>query len=251
MPGRGSVFTRAGTHEMDASIMDGRTLQAGAVAGVKTIKNPIKAARAVMERTPHVMLIGEGADAFAREQGLQTADPTYFFDEYRYRQYQQTQPLKQPVLDHSDDKGQLPQSENTDEYGTVGAVALDRYGNLAAATSTGGMTNKLPGRIGDTPIIGAGTYANNHTCAVSCTGHGEYFIRTVAAHMVSDLMQYRHHSPEEAVHTVLDSIAALGAGGGIIALDKQGRLTMQFTTTAMLRGFVTQDGKTKVYIFKP
>jgi len=180
--GKGSVFTDEGKNEMDASIMDGKTLKAGAVAGVTTIKNPISAARKVMDKSPHVMMIGQGAEKFAKEKGLEIVDPSYFFDQKRWEQYQKAKGKK---------------------FGTVGVVALDKNGNLAAGTSTGGMMNKKYGRVGDSPIIGAGTYANNNTCAVSCTGHGEYFIRNVVAYDIAALMDYKGWSVEKAAKYVV------------------------------------------------
>jgi len=249
--GKGSVFTNAGTNEMDASIMDGRMLKAGAVCGVRTIKNPIRAARMVMEKSPHVMLCGEGADEFAGKHGLEIVDTSYFFDEYRYNQWEKIRDKEQNKLDHSDDendgKGEVPAGGK--KYGTVGAVALDKNGNLAAATSTGGMTNKRYGRVGDSPIIGSGTYADNASCAVSCTGHGEYFIRTVAAHSVCDLVKYKNYTVEKASREVLDKIKQLGGDGGMVALDNKGNFAMQFNTTAMIRGYAKEDGNISVEIF--
>lgn len=249
--GKGSVFTNAGTNEMDASIMDGQTLKAGAVCGTRTVKNPIRAARLVMEKSPHVMLCGKGADEFAGKNGLEIVDTSYFFDEYRYKQWQRVKDQEQNKLDHSDDenngKGEVPAGEK--KYGTVGAVALDKKGNLAAATSTGGMTNKRYGRVGDSPIIGSGTYADNASCAVSCTGHGEYFIRTVAAHSVCDLVKYKKYPVEKAAWEALDKIKELGGDGGMIVLDNKGNFTMPFNTPAMIRGYVKEDGQVAVEIF--
>lgn len=249
--GKGAVFTNAGTNEMDASIMDGRTLKAGAVCEVKTIRNPIRAARAVMENSPHVMLCGKGAEDFAKQQKLEIADTSYFFDEYRYQQWQKVKDKEENRLDHSEDEGDKGEIQFFEEkkYGTVGAVALDMNGNLAAATSTGGMTNKRYGRVGDSPIIGSGTYADNESCAVSCTGHGEYFIRTVAAHSVCDLVKYKNFSVNEAAQMVLGKIKELGGDGGMIVLDARGNFAMPFTTPAMIRGYVKEDGKIVVEIF--
>lgn len=226
--GKGSVFTENGENEMDAAVMDGKDLAAGAVAGVKTIKNPILAARKVMEESKHVMLAGEGAEKFAREHGLEMEDPSYFFTQKRYDALLKTR-----------------------EHGTVGAVALDKSGNLAAATSTGGMTNKMTGRIGDTPIIGAGTYANNKTCAISATGHGEFFIRYTVAHDISALIEYKGMGLEEAAHEVIfNKLLPVGGDGGVIAVDKNGNYTMTFNTSGMFRGYATSDGKQGLAIFK-
>lgn len=228
--GKGSVFTDEGKNEMDASIMDGKTLKAGAVAGVTTIKNPVSAARKVMDKSPHVMMIGKGAEKFAKEQGLEIVDPSYFFDQKRWEQYQKIKNKKS---------------------GTVGVVALDKNGDLAAGTSTGGMSNKKYGRVGDSPIIGAGTYANNNTCAVSCTGHGEYFIRNVVAYDIAALMDYKGWSIEKAANYVVnEKLKSQQAEGGVIALDKKGNFTMQFNTTVMFRGYIKSDGEMKVMIFK-
>jgi beta-aspartyl-peptidase (threonine type) len=248
--GKGAVFTHEGKNELDASIMNGKTLQAGAVAGVTTIKNPISAARAVMEKSQHVMLSGKGAEQFAKEQGLEIVDPSYFFTEDRWKGLQKA--LQQDSLNAKPQKSSLKQVENRDnKYGTVGAVALDRHGNLAAATSTGGMTDKRWGRIGDSPIIGAGTYADNNTCAISGTGWGEFFIRLVMAKSISDLMEYKQYSLEKAAdEMVMKKLPALGGDGGIIGVDKDGNITMPFCTAGMYRGFVRQDGKTIVKIYK-
>ncbi|HXH19193.1 MAG TPA: isoaspartyl peptidase/L-asparaginase [Chitinophagales bacterium] len=247
--GKGSVFTSKGTHEMDAAIMDGKTLHAGAVCGVQTIKNPIHAARAVMDKTPHVLLCGDGAEEFANEQGLELVEPGYFYDEYRYQQWKKAKDKEGQKPEHSDDGGKAPANTMEEKHGTVGALALDQYGNLAAATSTGGMTNKRYGRVGDTPLIGCGTYADNSSCAVSCTGHGEYFIRTVAAHAVCDLMKYKNLPVKEAAEKVLAQINDLGGEGGLIALDRKGNFAMPFNTVAMIRGYVKKDGNVVVEIF--
>jgi len=232
--GRGAVFTSEGTNELDAAIMDGKTLNAGAVAGVKRIKNPITLARLVMEESRHVMMAREGAESFGLHYGIETVSEEYFFTERRWRALQQAR--EREVAD--------------DSRGTVGAVALDKNGNLAAGTSTGGMNNKRFGRIGDVPVIGAGTYANNKTCAVSATGHGEYFIRTVAAHDISALMEYKGMSLEEAAeHVVTEKLPDLGGYGGIIAIDKNGNIIMPFTTTGMHRGYVFDDGEIVVKLY--
>jgi L-asparaginase / beta-aspartyl-peptidase len=238
--GKGAVFNSEGKNELDASIMDGKTLKAGAVAGVTTVKNPITAARAVMEKTVHVMLIGAGADKFAKEAGLEIVEPKYFFDQKRWDQY-----LK--AKDKSDIGNQDP---ILNKYGTVGCVALDIYGNLAAGTSTGGLSNKKYGRVGDSPIIGAGTYANNNTCAVSCTGTGEYFIRNVVAYDISALMEYKGYAVQQAADTVINKkLKSQGGDGGLIALDKNGNFTMTFNTSGMFRGYANSDGELKVFLF--
>ena len=224
--GRGSVFTRAGAQEMDACVMDGTERRAGAVAGVFGPRNPVLAARAVMERSRHVLLIGEGALAFCRENGLAFCEPGYFHSEARWRELQRA--LERPG-------GEPPQ------YGTVGAVARDGRGNLAAATSTGGMTGKEPGRVGDTPIIGAGTYAENAICAVSATGHGEFFIRHAAAFAIAARLRYAGQSLDLAARAVIDELAAAGGSGGVVAVDRDGALVLPFSTAGMYRGFV-RDG---------
>lgn len=239
--GKGAVFTAAGANEMDASIMDGRTLDAGAVAGVTTVRNPITAARAVMEQSPHVMLAREGAEAFAAAVGLDIVDPGYFRTERRWQSYLRAK-AKAEARQNSDD----PDAK----HGTVGCVALDQAGNLAAGTSTGGMTLKMWGRIGDSPIIGAGTYANNRTCGISATGHGEFFIRNVVAHDISALMEYAGLTLQEAADkVVLGKLVAQGAEGGIIGLDAAGQVVMVFNTAGMYRGFRQSDGSTGVAIF--
>lgn len=246
--GKGSVFNSDGKNEMDAAIMDGSNLKAGSVAGVHTIKNPVKAALAVMQKSEHVMLIGEGAEKFAKEKGLEIVDAAYFYDEYRYQQYLKAKEKNKIEMDHTDS---VKTKNKPDKHGTVGAVALDANGNLAAATSTGGMTNKKYGRVGDAPIIGAGTYANNNTCAVSCTGHGEYFIRAVVAHEISSLMEYKSLSVKDATETVImKKMVTMGGEGGAIALDKNGNASMPFNTEGMYRAYVTEDGKVFTAIYK-
>jgi L-asparaginase / beta-aspartyl-peptidase len=245
--GRGSVFTSAGTNEMDASIMDGKTLKAGAVGSVKQIKNPIGLARLIMEKSPHVMLDCAGAEAFAKANGIELVDQKYFFTQERWDALQK---VKAAEKHHASGDGKSFIITDQDRHGTVGAVALDQGGNLAAATSTGGTTNKMPGRIGDTPVIGAGTYANNQTCAVSCTGDGEYFIRVAAAHEVSALMQYRGLTLQEAAQTALDTVKQLGGTGGLIAIDKAGQIALPFNTNGMYRGYVDPKGKFVVEIYK-
>lgn len=251
--GKGAVFTHDGRNEMDASIMDGKTLMAGAVAGVTTIKNPISAARAVMEKSEHVMMVGPGAEAFAKQAGLTIVDPSYFRTKERWEGLQKAikQDSTKAVLDHGNKKSMKLGTINRDyKFGTVGAVALDKNGNLAAATSTGGMTNKKYGRVGDSPIIGAGTYANNETAGISCTGWGEFFIRNVVAHDISAMMEYKKIPVAEAAQAVLDKVGKMGGDGGLIALDKNGQVTMPFNTEGMYRGTVTVDGKIEVLIYK-
>ena len=245
--GRGSVFTSAGTNEMDASIMDGRTLKAGAVGCVQHIKNPIGLARLVMEKSPHVMLDCAGAEAFARANGIELVEQKYFYTKERWEALQK---IKAAEKTKASGDGISFLITDQDRHGTVGAVALDKDGNLAAATSTGGMTNKMPGRIGDTPVIGAGTYANNETCAVSCTGDGEYFIRAAAAHEVSALMQYGGMKLQEAAQRALDTVKKLGGSGGLIAIDKKGEITLPFNTNGMYRGYADHDGKFVVEIYR-
>ncbi|HEX7902883.1 MAG TPA: isoaspartyl peptidase/L-asparaginase [Chitinophagaceae bacterium] len=255
--GKGAVFTNEGKNELDAAIMNGKTLAAGSVAGVTTIRNPISAARAVMEKSPHVMMAGKGAEKFAQQQGLEIVDPSYFYTEDRWRSLQrarQQDSLKEKQVADSLLKkmSSLKQPENRDDkYGTVGAVALDRHGNLAAATSTGGMTNKKFGRIGDAPIIGAGTYANNKTVAISGTGWGEYFIRLVMAKSISDMMQYGKMKLKAAAdEMVMKQLPALGGDGGLIAVDKDGNIAMPFCTEGMYRGYIKSDGAKLIKIYK-
>ncbi|MBK7887023.1 MAG: isoaspartyl peptidase/L-asparaginase [Bacteroidetes bacterium] len=241
--GRGSVFTATGQHEMDASIMRGDTLDAGAVAGVKGIKNPVVLARAVMEQSEHVMLSGLGAETFAKETGITFESEKYFYTEQRFQQLQEAIRGGKVQLDHT-------LSENK-KFGTVGAVAKDQQGNLAAATSTGGMTNKKFNRIGDSPIIGAGTYANNKTCAVSCTGHGEYFIRAVVAYDISCLMEYKGLSLEEACRMVVqDKLVKIGGEGGLIAVDYSGNISLPFNSEGMYRGWLTEKDRPQTAIYK-
>src|SRR5512133_1910424 len=229
--GKGAVFTHDGKNELDAAIMDGSNLAAGSIAGVIDIKNPIAAARMVMTNSPHVMLAGAGASQFAKEQGLEIVPPSYFYTERRVSELQEI----------------LKKEKN----GTVGCCALDKNGNLAAGTSTGGMPNKRYNRIGDAPIIGAGTYANNNTCAVSATGHGEYFIRWTVAHDISALMEYKGLSLKEASELVVnDKLVKAGGSGGVICVDKYGNVSLPFNSTGMFRGFATADGKEGIFIYK-
>jgi len=229
--GKGAVFTHEGRNELDAAIMDGSNLAAGSVAGVTDIKNPITAARTVMEKSPHVMLAGAGASQFAKEQGLEIVSPSYFYTDRKFNELQEV--LKK------------------DKNGTVGCCALDKNGNLAAATSTGGMTDKRYNRIGDAPIIGAGTYANNNTCAVSATGHGEFFIRWTVAHDISALIEYKGMTLKEASELVVNKkLVMAGGSGGVICVDKYGNISMPFNSKGMFRGFATADGKQGVLIYK-
>jgi beta-aspartyl-peptidase (threonine type) len=251
--GKGAVFTNEGKNELDASVMDGKTLKAGAVAGVTNVKSPISLARKVMEASEHVMLTGRGAEHFAKEKGLEIVDPSYFYTETRFQQLQNAKKEEKVQLDHSGDKGSLDEQIFTEgnKYGTVGAVALDAYGNLAAGTSTGGMTNKRWNRVGDAPIIGAGTYANNQTCAVSATGHGEYFIRSVVSYDISALMEYKGLSVQQAAdEVVMKKLVQRGGEGGVIAVDAKGNVAMPFNSEGMYRGFVKADGKPTVLIYK-
>jgi beta-aspartyl-peptidase (threonine type) len=283
--GKGAVFTHEGRNEMDASIMEGEKLRAGAVAGVTVVRNPITAARAVMDKSEHVLLTGTGAEQFAREQGLDIVEPSYFFTQARYDQLQKAlstdkspSPSSQPspptkaaptptmptktkgkskpskpsstlVPTSSQNLADLIFTEGR-KYGTVGAVALDKQGNLAAATSTGGMTNKRYGRVGDAPIIGAGTYADNQSCAVSCTGWGEYFIRATVARDVAARMEYQKIPLSQAAQATIDKVGAMGGNGGLIALDRAGNITMPFNSEGMYRGFIKEDGRSQVLIYK-
>jgi L-asparaginase / beta-aspartyl-peptidase len=251
--GKGAVFTHDGRNELDAAIMDGKTLMAGSVAGVTTIKNPISAARAVMEKSEHVMMVGAGAEQFAKEVGLEIVDPKYFWTKERWDGLQKAikEDSTKAVLDHGNKKSELLGIKNHDyKFGTVGCVALDKAGNLAAGTSTGGMTNKKYGRVGDAPIIGAGTYCNNETAGISCTGWGEFYIRNVVAKTISDLMEYKGLSVAEASKIALDKVGEMGGDGGLIALDKKGNVAMPFNTEGMYRGAITADGKIEVSIYK-
>ena len=249
--GKGAVFTNSGTNELDASIMDGSNLNAGASAGTKIVRNPISLARVIMEKSPHVILAGEGAEQFAKEQNLEIVGPSYFYTDNRMKSLNR---IKERELDQINNIKKSAFYENQIEdykFGTVGCVALDKYGNLAAGTSTGGMTNKRWGRIGDAPIIGAGTYANNNTCAVSSTGWGEYFIRAMVAHDISALMEYKGLSLEEAAKLVIQKkVPELGGDGGIIAVDKTGNIVLEFNTAGMYRASMTNDNDLKIAIYK-
>lgn len=239
--GKGAVFNCEGKNELDAAIMDGRTRQAGAVAGVTIVKNPIVEAITVMRKSGHVMLVGQGADKFAIEQKLEIVDPKYFWTENRWNDFQKK--MKQKNLNSSS-------AGYSHKYGTVGAVALDTKGNLAAGTSTGGLTGKRQGRVGDSPVIGAGTFADNKTCAVSCTGEGEWFIRFNAASDVSARMRYAHESVKDAAEQVIHQVLGPGHGeGGLIAIDRNGRFAMPFNTAGMFRGYIGKDGKPHTFVY--
>ena len=244
--GRGAVFTNKGTHEMDASIMDGNTLEAGAVSGISLAKNPISLARAVKEKSGHVFLCGKEAEAFGKTVGIAFQDESYFYTAERYKQWQDVKDSDIYQLDHSD------KTETGErKFGTVGAVALDIYGNIAAATSTGGMTNKRFGRIGDSPIIGAGTYANNKTCAISCTGHGEFFIRAVVAYDISCLMEYKGYSLKQACdYVVKDKLVKFGGEGGLIAIDALGNIELPFNSEGMYRAWSVEGETSHVKIYE-
>lgn len=251
--GKGAVFTHEGTNELDASIMDGKTLMAGAVAAVKHIKNPITLARLVMEKSPHVMMIGEGAETFGKGYGIEFVPQDYFYTEKRWKQLQQAKEEEAGKKGSPDQKKKEPASPDTTDrkHGTVGCVALDYSGNLAAGTSTGGTTNKRFGRVGDSPIIGAGTYANNQTCAVSATGDGEYFIRLGVARDIAALMEYNHLSVKQAADKVImEKLTKLGGSGGVIVLDKDGNIVMSFNSEGMYRAYIDENGKAVVQIYK-
>ncbi len=247
--GRGSVFTKKGLQEMDAAIMDGSTLNAGAVCGVRNVRNPIELATEVMRSSNHVFLSGKGANDFAIKQGIKLEPDEYFFSQFRYDQWKDIRDSDNYSLDHTHQR--LEEMMKDKKFGTVGAVACDASGNLAAATSTGGMTNKKFGRIGDSPIIGCGTYANNNTCAISCTGHGEMFIRTVAAYDVSCLMEYKNLSLDEAMNIVVhDKLIKIGGEGGMIGVDAKGNAAMVFNSTGMYRAAKNNRGLNEVAIYK-
>ncbi len=238
--GKGSVFTNEGSHEMDAAIMSGKDLTAGAVAGVQGVRNPVQLARMIMEKSEHVLLSGKGAADFAKQLNLKFENDEYFFDQFRYDQLLEIRQTDKFQLDHTEKK-----------FGTVGAVALDRDGNVAAATSTGGMTNKRFNRIGDSPIIGAGTYANNMTCAISCTGHGEFFIRAVVAYDISCLIEYKGLSLAQACELVVnDKLKKFGGEGGLIALNSSGDYMLSFNSDGMYRAWKTSSGDNGVEIYR-
>ena len=247
--GKGAVFTNAETNELDASIMDGKTLNAGASAGTTIVKNPINLARKIMEHSPHVMLSGKGAEAFAREQDLEIVDSSYFYTENRFQSLQRIKE-REAAKQSGNETAFYDTTIKDSKFGTVGCVALDKNGNLAAGTSTGGMTNKRWGRIGDAPIIGAGTYANNNTCAVSSTGWGEFFIRAMVAHDISALMEYKGLSLKDAAREVIHKkVPELGGDGGIIAIDKYGNMVMEFNTAGMYRASMSDQGELYVGIY--
>lgn len=247
--GRGSVFTKKGVQEMDAAIMDGSDLSAGAVAGVRNVRNPIELATEVMRNSNHVFLSGKGANDFAIKQGVKLEPDEFFFSQFRYDQWKAIRDSDNYSLDHTNH--QLEELMRDKKFGTVGAVACDMNGNLAAATSTGGMTNKKYGRIGDSPMIGAGTYANNSTCAISCTGHGEMFIRSVAAYDVSCLMEYKGMSLHEAMEVVVNTkLQAMQGEGGMIGVDAQGNAAMLFNSAGMYRGTKNSKGFNEIAIYK-
>ncbi|MFT6095739.1 MAG: beta-aspartyl-peptidase (threonine type) [Nonlabens sp.] len=241
--GKGAVFTANETHEMDASIMDGKTLNAGSVSLITGIKNPVSLARDVMEKSEHVFLAGDGAHEFAKELRYKFEDASYFYDELRHQQWLQIKDTDSFQLDHSVKKDS--------KFGTVGAVACDKYGNIAAATSTGGMTNKKWGRVGDSPMIGSGNYAHNKTCAISCTGSGEYFIRGVVAYDVACLMEHKGMTVDQAAQEVIHKrILEIGGDGGLIAVDAKGNISMPFNTEGMYRASKSSNGAVEVFIYK-
>lgn len=255
--GKGAVFTNEGKNELDASIMDGKTQAAGAVAGLRHVKNPITLARTVMEKSPHVMMVGDGAEKFAREQKIEIVDEKYFWTQHRWDALQQI--LKEEK--EKREKGEKGKggsatldsrlsTADSNRFGTVGAVALDRDGNLAAGTSTGGMTNKKYGRVGDAPIIGAGTYANNNSCAVSATGWGEYFIRLGVARDIAAIMEYQAAPVQTAADRVIQKLQKLGGDGGIIAMDAVGNMAVSFNSEGMYRAYIGSDGKPVIQIYK-
>lgn len=251
--GRGAVFTHEAKNEMDAAIMDGGSLDAGAVAFVRNVKNPIRLARLVMEKTSHILLAGSGANEFAREMAVDFEPDEYFFTDFRYQQFLKARAENVIQLDHTSEELQIIENksglENEKKFGTVGAVACDSSGNLAAATSTGGMTNKRFGRVGDTPIIGAGTYADNRTCAVSCTGHGEFFMQAVAAYDVAARMKYQGIRLNEAARATIEYLREIGGEGGLIAVDGQGNVALPFNSAGMYRGYVTTGSTPVVQIY--
>lgn len=250
--GRGAVISADSTIQMDAAIMDGSNLKCGAVAGVKTTKNPILVAKTILQKSNYIFLYGNGAEDFAKENGLEIVDPSYFRTDYRWNQFQKVIHTDTVKLDN-DTKGSIDPIDElkNEKYGTVGAVALDQYGNLAAATSTGGLLNKKYNRIGDTPIIGAGTYANNATCAVSCTGKGEDFIRLVVGHEISARMRFKHESLQKAVNNVIQTdLKSVNGRGGCIAIDKKGQVAISFTTSGMFHAYIDANGKRKTAIYK-
>ena len=265
--GRGAVFTHEGKNEMDACIMDGRLIRAGAIAFVHGVKNPVRLARLVMEKTPHVLLAGRGADEFAREMRVELEDDQYFFTDFRYQQLLKARAQGVVQLDHTPEEPHLVEetvadpkfdmnpnaarsAEHQKPMGTVGAVACDSQGNIASATSTGGMTNKKYGRVGDTPLVGAGTYADNRTCAVSCTGHGEFFMLGVTAYDVAARMKYKNLALSDAACETIEDLTLLGGEGGLIAVDAFGNVALPFNSAGMYRGFVNADGEMRTGIYR-
>jgi beta-aspartyl-peptidase (threonine type) len=241
--GKGSVFNHIGKHEMDSAVMEGKLLNAGTVCGVKNVKNPVLLAKAILDHSEHVMMAGEGAREFAEKYGIEFEEDAYFFTEYRHKQWMEIKDSDTFQLDHS--------AKPKDKIGTVGAVACDSEGNLAAATSTGGMTNKQFGRIGDSPVIGAGTYANNYTCAISCTGHGEPFLKSVVAHDISCLMSYKGFSLREASQlVVMEKLVKIQGEGGLVAIDSRGNIEMPFNSEGMYRASINKMGEQFVGIYK-
>ncbi len=246
--GRGSVFTKKGVQEMDAAIMDGSNREAGSVASVRNVRNPIELAAEVMQKSNHVFLSGKGANDFAIRQGIKLEPDEYFFSQFRYDQWKEMRDSDNYSLDHTNQS--VDELMKDKKFGTVGAVACDSHGNIAAATSTGGMTNKKYGRIGDSPLIGAGTYANNYTCAISCTGHGEPFIRAVAAYDVSALMEYTNMSLHEAMHEVVNvKLVKMGGEGGMIGVDARGNVAMIFNSAGMYRAMKNNRGESFIGIY--
>jgi L-asparaginase / beta-aspartyl-peptidase len=247
--GRGSVFTKKGVQEMDAAIMDGKNREAGAIAGVRNVRNPIELAAEVMHNSNHVFLSGKGANDFAIKQGIKLEPDEFFFSQFRYDQWKEMRDSDNYSLDHT--HSGLEELMKDKKFGTVGAAACDAEGNIAAGTSTGGMTNKKYGRIGDSPIIGAGTYANNTTCAISCTGHGEPFIRAVAAHDVSSMMEYKNLSLHDAMHEVVhNKLTAIEGEGGMIGVDAHANISMMFNSAGMYRAMQHSNGEKIIAIYK-
>lgn len=247
--GKGSVFSHEGRNEMDAAIMNGENLDAGAVANVRTIKNPISAAKKVMTKSKFILLSEKGAEQFAKENDVEIVDTSYFFTQSRWDEYIKVRDSKSTKLDHDKSSGMIESPNTIDKFGTVGCVVLDSYGNLAAGTSTGGIVNKEYNRIGDSPLIGSGTYANNKTCAVSCTGRGEDFIKIVAAHEVSSLMEHKKIKLKKATAKVLKKLNDIKGRGGLIAIDRNGTISMVFNTDGMFRGCIDTNGNMEVYIY--
>jgi beta-aspartyl-peptidase (threonine type) len=255
--GKGAVFTADGKNELDSSIMDGKTLAAGAVAGLHHVKNPITLARAVMEKSPHVMMVGDGAEQFAKEQKIELVDEKYFWTQERWDALQKILKEEKEKVKSPNPKPGISLNDlvptarlAANRFGTVGAVALDKFGNIAAGTSTGGMTNKKYGRVGDAPIIGAGTFANNNTCGVSATGWGEFFIRVGVARDISAMMEYRALPIQQAADTVMKKVQTLGGDGGVIAMDKFGNMAISFNSEGMYRAYINSEGKPVVEIYK-